>query len=151
MGTLSSCYVSNRGFTHGRPGPTRHHTHSPVDSSHGCSGHMDIDLEDPEVPADVAAGQVEPQPLPQPLAPTEEERQRHEPTHAESVLWCQHCVAGKINENKPARRSKHENSAIAVILVDHSIFAIMTGSWWRREVALQQCPPVLTHRQNFRS
>ena len=66
---------------------------------------------------------VGPQPLPEPEIPTDEQRAKHELTHADFAAWCPHCVAGKAPEDKHARKDKHEDQEVPVIQLDYQFFS----------------------------
>ena len=65
----------------------------------------------------------QPQTLPEPSAPTEEERKLHNLTHADFAPWCPHCVAGRGRENKHSRKNKHEDPEVPVIQFDYQFFS----------------------------
>ena len=64
-----------------------------------------------------------PQTLPEPSAPTEEERKLHNLTHADFAPWCPHCVAGRGRENKHSRKNTHEDPEVPVIQFDYQFFS----------------------------
>ena len=66
---------------------------------------------------------IGPQPLPEPEIPTDEQRAKHELTHADFAAWCPHCVAGKAPEDKHARKDKHEDQEVPVMQLDYQCFS----------------------------
>ena len=77
--------------------------------------------------ADVECGREHAPPQPagllMPDAPSDEQRSRHNLTHADFAAWCPHCVAGKAADSQHKRKkNKHEDPQIPVLQVDYQFF-----------------------------
>ena len=90
-------------------------------------GH-EVEMEDEDVQlSEMIDGQevqpIGPKQLRQPETPSNEQRARHNLTHADFAAWCPHCVAGKAPEDKHIRRDKHEDAEISTIQLDYQFFS----------------------------
>lgn len=101
--------------------------HEHDQNKHGHEQSEDEEGEGDMELSDLVDGQpldpIGPQPLPEPETPTDEQRAKHDLTHADFAAWCPHCVAGKAPEDKHARKDKHEDQEVPVIQLDYQFFS----------------------------